>query len=145
MELTLSKKQYQLKNDISSKDIPEIYVLGSTQSGKTFAICLSILEYAKNLYNYDKDKLYKGCIVGWTIDTLRSNIVENFIQIFDKFGWHNKREYELSWSSAEEKYLKIYNLKIFFFGFYFFVIIMFCKLSTRTSNFFSRRRICFYY
>ncbi len=117
MNLTLSKKQYQLKNDISSKDIPEIYVLGSAQSGKTFAICLSILEYAKNLYNYDRDKQYNGCIVGWTIDTLKSNIVENFLQIFNKFGWTNKNEYELSWSSSEEKYLKIYNLKIFFFGF----------------------------
>lgn len=117
MNLTLSKKQLQLKNDISSKDIPEIYVLGSAQSGKTFAICLSILEYAKNLYNYDRDKQYSGCIVGWTIDTLKSNIVENFIQIFNKFGWTNKNEYELSWSSSEEKYLKIYNLKIFFFGF----------------------------
>lgn len=117
MYLTLSKKQLKLKNDITSPNIPEIYVLGSAQSGKTFSICLSILEYAKNLYNYDKDKQYNGCIVGWTIDTLKSNIVENFLQIFNKFGWNNKSEYELSWSSSEEKYLKIYNLKIFFFGF----------------------------
>ena len=117
MEITLSKKQFQLKNDIVSKNVPEIYVLGSTQSGKTFDICLSILEYAKNLYNYDNSKEFNGCIVGWTIDTLKSNIVENFMQIFNKFGWTNKKEYELSWSSVEEKYLKIYNLKIFFFGF----------------------------
>ena len=39
LNLTLSKKQIQLLNDIISPNLNEIYVLGSTQSGKTFDIC----------------------------------------------------------------------------------------------------------
>ena len=54
--LTLSKKQIQLYKDITSPDIPNISVLGSTQSGKTYDICLAIIEYAKNLRKYEREK-----------------------------------------------------------------------------------------
>ena len=47
--MKISKKQNQLRNDIISKDVPEIYVLGSTQSGKTFIIAEALIEYAQEL------------------------------------------------------------------------------------------------
>ncbi len=50
--INLSKKQLQLNRDIVSPNIPKISVLGSTQSGKTYDICFSLVEYAKNLRLY---------------------------------------------------------------------------------------------
>ena len=44
--MKISKKQNQLRNDIIAKDKKEIYVLGSTQSGKTFIIAEALIEYA---------------------------------------------------------------------------------------------------
>ena len=111
-----SKKQIQLWSDIVAKDIPEIYVLGSTQSGKTFIIAKAILEYAKKLYEYDPNKQYYGAIVGWTIETLKGNIVEVLEQHLQKMGNENKKDYTLTWNT-DDKSLIIYNLKIFFFGF----------------------------
>lgn len=122
MKIVLSKKQQQLQNDILDTSKHEIYVLGSTQSGKTYDICLATIRYAQELYKYDPDKDYNGAIVGWTIDTLKSNIVENLLKILDSLGFKKKDkskkgDYELSWSSTDEKYLKIWNFKLFFFGF----------------------------
>ena len=114
--MSYSKKQIQLWNSIVSKDIPEIYVLGSTQSGKTFIIAKAILEYAEKLYNYDPNKQYYGAIVGWTIETLKGNIVEVLEQHLQKEGNVNKRDYTLTWNT-DDKSLQIFNLKIFFFGF----------------------------
>ena len=114
--MSYSKKQIQLWNSIVSKDIPEIYVLGSTQSGKTFIIAKAILEYAEKLYNYDPNKQYYGAIVGWTIETLKGNIVEVLEQHLQKEGNINKRDYTLTWNT-DDKSLQIFNLKIFFFGF----------------------------
>lgn len=122
-QITLSKKQIKLLEDIKAKDKNEIYVLGSTQSGKTFDIALAILEYAKELYKYDPNTLYYGAIIGWTIDTLKGNIVEVLEQHLNGAGMTKKTQknpkgqYELSWSSSDEKYFKIYNIKFFFFGF----------------------------
>jgi len=121
MQITLSKKQYQLLNDIISRDKPEIYVLGSTQSGKTYDICYAIILYAQELYRYDPNQKYYGAIVGWTIDTLKGNIVENLSTIFDQLGFKKRKkgigDYDINWGSSDEKYLQIYNLKLFFFGF----------------------------
>ena len=114
--MKISKKQNQLRTDIVSKDIPEIYVLGSTQSGKTFIIAEAIIEYAQALYEYDSKKQYYGAIVGWTIETLKGNIVEVLEQHLNTFGLVNKKHYELKWNN-DDKSLSIYNLKIFFFGF----------------------------
>ena len=111
-----SKKQIQLWNSIVSKNVPEIYVLGSTQSGKTFIIAKAIIEYAQKLYEYDPNKQYYGAIVGWTIETLKGNIVEVLEQHLQKEGNVNKRDYTLTWNT-DDKSLIMYNLKIFFFGF----------------------------
>ena len=117
MKITLSKKQHQLLNSILSTEEHEIEVLGSTQSGKTFLICLGCILYAQELYKYDPDKEYQGAIVGWTIDTLKSNIVENITNLLNGLGYKNKQDYTIVWGSNDEKYLKIWNMKYFFFGF----------------------------
>ena len=114
--MKISKKQNQLRTDIISKDIPEIYVLGSTQSGKTFIIAEAIIEYAYNLYQYDPSKQYYGAIVGWTIETLKGNIVEVLEQHLRASGFISKTHYDLKWNN-DDKSLSLYNLKIFFFGF----------------------------
>ena len=114
--MATSKKQAQLWIDIISPNIPEIYVLGSTQSGKTFIIAKALLEYAKKLYLYEPKKQYYGAIIGWTIETLKGNIVEVLEQHLKKCGNKNKINYNLVWNT-DEKSLTIYNIKIFFFGF----------------------------
>ena len=76
LNLTLSKKQSQLLNDIISPNLTEIYVLGSTQSGKTFDICLGCILYAQTLYNYNPNETYFGSITGWSLETLKGNILE---------------------------------------------------------------------
>lgn len=114
--MRISKKQNQLRTDIISKDVPEIYVLGSTQSGKTFIIAEAIIEYAQALYEYEPKKQFYGAIVGWTIDSLKGNIVEVFERHFNELGWKNNVHYVLKWNN-DEKSLTIYNIKIFFFGF----------------------------
>lgn len=111
--MKISKKQNLLRNDIISQYVPEIYVLGSTQSGKTFIIAEALIEYAQALYDYDKDKLFYGAIVGWTIETLRGNIVEVLEQHLKAMGF---KGYNLRWSN-DERSIQLYNLKIFFFGF----------------------------
>ena len=111
--MKISKKQNQLRNDIISQDIPEIYVEGSVQSGKTFIIAEAIIEYAEALYKYDPSKQYYGCIVGWTIETLKGNIVEVLVQHLTNFGLKDKRDYNLVWNN-DDKSLSIYNIKIFF-------------------------------
>ena len=114
--MEISKKQNQLRKDIISEYVPEIYVQGSTQSGKTFIIAEAIIEYAEALYQYDPNKQYYGCIVGWTIETLKGNIVEVLESHLKALGLKNKKEYTLTWNS-DDKSLSIYNIKIFFFGF----------------------------
>ena len=114
--MRISKKQNQLRNDIISKDVPEIYVEGSTQSGKTFIIAEATIEYAQELYRYDPSKQYYGAIVGWTIETLKGNIVEVLEMHLKEFGLKNGKDYDLKWNT-DDKSLSIYNLKIFFFGF----------------------------
>ena len=114
--MRISKKQNQLRTDIISRDVPEIYVLGSTQSGKTFIIAEAIIEYAQALYEYEPKKQFYGAIVGWTIDSLKGNIVEVFERHFNELGWKNNVHYVLKWNN-DEKSLTLYNIKIFFFGF----------------------------
>lgn len=121
LKLRLSKKQQQLLNDIISQDVPEIYVLGSTQSGKTFDICLSVIMYAQALYNYNPDETYFGAIIGWSVSTIKGNIVyviENFLK---KMGMKKKKngvgDYVLHWGGDDDKYLELYNIRYLFFGF----------------------------
>lgn len=121
MELTLSKKQQSLRNDIISPNIFEIYVLGSTQSGKTFVISEAVIEYCKALHKYNPKKQYLGAIVGWSIDTVKGNIVDVIENFLKEMGYKRKEkgkgDYDLKWSSQEEKYIKLWNVKLYFFGF----------------------------
>ena len=114
--MEISPKQAKLYNDIQGIDKPEIYVLGSTQSGKTYIIALGIIAYAKALHEYDPDKQYYGAIVGWTIETLKGNIVEVLEQHLRFFKRENKLNYDLKWNN-DDKSLSMWNLKIYFFGF----------------------------
>lgn len=61
--MELSQKQLKLINDIKAQNVPEISVLGSVQSGKTFSIALGLILYASELYQYDNSKEYTGAII----------------------------------------------------------------------------------
>ena len=124
--MILSKKQINLYNDIISPNVPNISVEGSTQSGKTYDICAAMVEYSQALRDYEKEQRknpkyikreYYGAIIGWTTDTLNGNIVENIERILDEeYHFKKNKDYELKFGNTE-KYLKIYNIKYFFFGF----------------------------
>ena len=114
--MKISKKQNKLRTDIISEFVPEIYVEGSTQSGKTFIIAEALIEYAQALYKYDPEGQYFGAIVGWTISTLGGNVLEAFKLHFKMLGWQDKKEYSLKWSN-EERSLTFYNLSLYFFSF----------------------------
>ena len=124
--MILSKKQIQLYNDIVSPNVPNLSILGSTQSGKTYDICFALIQYAKALNDYEQQKRldaeyipreYNGAIIGWTTDTVKSNIVDNLSNILEKeYGFTNGVEYTLKYGMGE-KYLEIYNTKFYFFGF----------------------------
>jgi PBSX family phage terminase large subunit len=124
--MILSKKQISLYKDIISPDIPNISVLGSTQSGKTYDICFSLIEYARALNEYEKEQRlnkeyiprdYNGAIIGWTTDTIKSNIVDNLLNILEKeYKFTNGKEFTLKYGMMD-KYLEIYGIKFYFFGF----------------------------
>jgi PBSX family phage terminase large subunit len=124
--MILSKKQIQLYNDIISPDIPNISVLGSTQSGKTYDICFALIQYAKNLNEYEKEmrknpeyvpREYNGAVIGWTTDTIKSNIVDNITNILEnQYGFTNGKEFILKYGNTD-KYLEIYGIRFYFFGF----------------------------
>lgn len=61
--MKLSQKQHKLLNDITAKNIPEINVLGSVQSGKTFTIALGLILYASNLHKHSPDEEFYGAII----------------------------------------------------------------------------------
>ncbi len=124
--MNLSKKQIKLYNDIISPNVPEISVLGSTQSGKTYDICFALIQYAKELKKYEEEQRqkegyiereYYGAIIGWTTDTVKSNIVENIESILNKqYHFTNGKEYILKYGQ-QDKYLEIYGMRFYFFGF----------------------------
>ena len=124
--MILSKKQIQLRNDIISPNIPNISVLGSTQSGKTFDICGALIQYADNLNQYEQEQRknpnyiprdYYGAIIGWTTDTLKGNIVEPLESILkNEYHFKNGKEYTLKFGQ-NDKYFQIYNMRFYFFGF----------------------------
>ena len=124
--MILSKKQINLYKDIVSPNIPNISVLGSTQSGKTYDICVALIQYAKILNEYEKQQRknpeyvpreYNGAIIGWTTNTVKSNIVDNLKSILDnEYGFRNGKDYILKFGN-QDKYLDIYNVRFYFFGF----------------------------
>ena len=124
--MILSKKQIKLFNDIISPNVNNISVLGSTQSGKTYDICVALIQYANRLNQYEKEQRkqegyipreYNGAIIGWTTDTVKSNIVDNLENILKKeYHFTNGKEYILKFGQ-QDKYLEIYNMRFYFFGF----------------------------
>lgn len=124
--MILSKKQLKLYNDIVSENIPNISVLGSTQSGKTHDIVGAIIEYSRRLNEYEQEKRkdstyiprdYYGAIIGWTTETIKSNIVEPLEKVLEKeYQFKNGKEYVLKFAQ-NEKYFEIYNIRYYFFGF----------------------------
>jgi hypothetical protein len=124
--MILSKKQIKLFNDIISPNVNNISVLGSTQSGKTYDICGALIQYANKLNQYEKEQRkeegyipreYNGAIIGWTTDTVKSNIVDNLENILKKeYHFTNGKEYVLKFGQ-QDKYLEIYNMRFYFFGF----------------------------
>lgn len=124
--MILSKKQISLYNDIISPNVPNLSVLGSTQSGKTYDICFALIQYARALNEYEKEQRknkdyvpreYNGAIIGWTTDTVKSNIVDNLSNILEKkYKFKNGKEFVLKYGQ-QDKYLEIYGIKFYFFGF----------------------------
>ena len=124
--MILSKKQINLYKDIISPNVPNISVLGSTQSGKTYDICGALIQYASNLRDYEKKQRqnkdyvpreYNGAIIGWTTDTIKSNIVDNLVNILEKeYKFKNGKDFILKYGQ-QDKYLEIYGIKFYFFGF----------------------------
>ena len=124
--MILSKKQVQLYNDITSPNVPEISVLGSTQSGKTHCIDFSIIQYAKELREYEKEQRknkdylprdYYGDIIVWNTYTIKSNIIEQLEKILTNvYHFTNGKEYVLKYGQ-QDKYLDIYGMRFYFFGF----------------------------
>ena len=125
-DMNLSEKQEKLFNDIISPNVPEISVLGSTQSGKTYDICNALIQYASKLRDYEEEQRkqpnyvkreYYGAIVGWDTSSIKGNIVDNLINILDnEYHFKNGREYTLKYGQ-NDKYLEIYGMKFLFFGF----------------------------
>ena len=115
--MILSKKQIQLYKDIISPNKPNISVLGSTQSGKTYDIVFSLIQYAHNLKEYEEEQRkdpkyikrdYYGAIIGWTTDTLKGNILEPLESILkNEYQFKNGKEYVLKFGQVD-KYFEIY-------------------------------------
>lgn len=114
--MKLSQKQHKLLNDITAENIPEISVLGSVQSGKTFTIALGLIIYAGKLHNHSPDEEFYGAIIGWDLQTIKGNIVEPLQHHLNEFGYKNGKDYELVFGQ-NDKYFKMWNIKFYFFGF----------------------------
>lgn len=114
--MTLSPKQEKLRDCILEPGDKEIYVQGSVQSGKTFVIDFSLIEYSYTLYEYDPNEKYYGGIVGWDLDTLKGNIVEVLQSHLDRFNYEKGTDYELKFG-GNDKYVELWNIRYYFFGF----------------------------
>ena len=114
--MKLTPKQARLFKTIIEPISSEIFVQGSVQSGKTFVIALSIIEYTKELYKYDPETKYNGAIVGWDLQTLKGNIVEPLQNFLEQAGYKNGIDYDLKYGS-NDKYFRFLNMKYYFFGF----------------------------
>lgn len=115
--MKLSKKQSNLIKDIEGTEVHDLEVLGSRQSGKTYSICIGIWNYIVNIQKDYPNQDFNGVIVGWTIETLRGNIVDNFLNLFKAKGKVEGKDYEIKWGTTEEKYIKIGRFRLSFYGF----------------------------
>ena len=114
--MTLSPKQARLRECILEPGEREIYVQGSVQSGKTFVIDFSLIEYSYNLFQYDPEEKYYGAIVGWDLDTLKGNIIEVLQTHLERFNYEKGTDFELKFG-GNDKYVDLWNIRFYFFGF----------------------------
>lgn len=112
----LTPKQNRLREKILEPRPSEIYVQGSVQSGKTYVIALSIIEYTKKVYEYDNTQRYNGAIVGWDLDTIKGNIADVISGFMDDLGYIKGKDYELKFG-GNDKYFEFLNMRYYFFGF----------------------------
>lgn len=115
--MKLSKKQNNLINDILDTTIQDISILGSTQSGKTFSISLGTILYAQELSKAYPNEEFDGAIVGWSVATMKKNILDVMINFLEK-EWQLKRgqDYDYKWN-MQEKWIKLFNITFTFFPF----------------------------
>ena len=114
--MELSKKQYQLINDIQGTQEQEIYVEGSTQSGKTFSIAFGVIKYSENLSKDYPDEEFDGAIIGWSVSTMKKNILDVILDFFKKQGTPLKKNVDYKWGNSE-KWIKLHNIIFTFFPF----------------------------
>ena len=115
--MNLTPKQTKLHDTILKEHSDEIYVQGSVQSGKTYVIAFSLIEYTRKVFEYDPNTKYNGAIVGWDLDTLKGNIVDviqNFMN--EEFNYTKGTDYELKFG-GNDKYFEFLNMRYYFFGF----------------------------
>ena len=114
MELT--KKQYQLINDVASTKEQEIYVEGSTQSGKTYAIAFGTIKYSENLKKDYPDEEFDGAIIGWSVSTMKKNILDVILSFYKAQGTPLEKNKDWKWGNSE-KWIKLHNITYTFFPF----------------------------
>ena len=114
--MELSKKQYQLINDIANTEEQELYVLGSTQSGKTYSIALGTIKYSENLSKDYPNEEFDGAIIGWSVATMKKNILDVMLDFFKKQGTPLKKNKDYKWGNSE-KWIKLHNITFTFFPF----------------------------
>lgn len=114
--MKLSPKQVRLFKRIVESNPSEIYVQGSVQSGKTFVISLSIIEYTKRVYENDPNTKYNGAIVGWDLTTLKGNVADVIDNFMNELGYIKGKDYDLKYGTSD-KYFEFLNVKYYFFGF----------------------------
>lgn len=114
--MELSKKQYQLINDIANTEEQELYIEGSTQSGKTYSIALGTIKYSENLSKDYPDEEFDGAIIGWSVATMKKNILDVMLSFFKKQGTPLKKNKDYKWGNSE-KWIKLHNITFTFFPF----------------------------
>ena len=115
-ELKLSKKQNQLINDIAGTKEKEIYVEGSTQSGKTFSISLGVILYSERLFEAYPEEQFDGAIIGWSVSTMKNNILDVILKFYEMQGTPLKEYKDYKWGQTE-KWVKLNNITFTFFPF----------------------------
>ena len=114
--MKLSKKQNNLINDIQYTKEQELYVLGSTQSGKTYSIALGTIKYSENLSKDYPNEEFDGAIIGWSVATMKKNILDVMLDFFKKQGTPLKKNKDYKWGNSE-KWIKLHNITFTFFPF----------------------------
>lgn len=114
--MQLSRKQQLLINDILNTKEQEIYVLGSTQSGKTFSIALGTILYSEQLKEKYPNEEFDGAIVGWSVATMKKNILDVMLEFFKMQGTILIKNKDYKWSN-NEKWIKLHNITFTFFPF----------------------------